>query len=121
MEAITGYISDYPAILVIGVTLIIVLFLHFTIKSLLKLVLIMIIILFAVYGYYHFKDPESMTGKTTESKEIVQYLIDDVKSKSKTFFEDMKDIYRKGKNAPKEVDKLLDSSKEELDKEFQEK
>jgi hypothetical protein len=33
----------------------------------------------------------------------------------------VKNIYRKGKNAPKEVDKLLDSSKKELDKEFKEK
>lgn len=121
MEAITGYISNHPGILVIGVALIIVLFLHFTIKSLLKLTLILIIILLAAYGYYHFKDPDSMTDRTTESKEMVQHLIDDIKHKSNSFSNDVKDIYRKGKNAPKEVDKLLDSSKKELDKEFKNK
>jgi hypothetical protein len=121
MDAITSYISVHPIALVIGVVLIIVLFLHFTLKSLVKLVLIILFIFLAVFGYYHFKEKDTMIDETTGSKEMVQSAIDDVRDKSKSFSRDMKDLYRKSKAAPKEVDKLLDASDKQMDKELKRK
>jgi hypothetical protein len=121
MDAITVYISDHPAILVIGVVLIIILFLNFTFKSLVKLLLVGLVILLAIFGYYSFKDQDTMTDKTKESTEVMQSVMDDLKAKSKSFFKDSKDLYKKSKDAPKEVDKLLDASDKELDKDFKKK
>jgi apolipoprotein N-acyltransferase len=121
MDTITGYISAHPAILLIGVVLFIVLFLHFTIKSLVKLVLIILFILLAIFGYYSFQDQDTMSDKTKESTDIIQSVMDDLKAKSKSFFTDSKDLYNKSKDAPKEVDKLLDTSDKELEKDFKKK
>ena len=118
MDAITGYISTHPAIFAMGVALIIVLFLHFTFKSLTKLLLIILVILMAIYGYYLFNSKDTATDKTKESTEMVKSVIDDVKAKSKTFSRDMKDLYRKSKAAPKEVDRMLDASDKEVEKEM---
>ena len=48
MDAITGYLSAHPAVLVICAVIIVILFLQFTFKSMIKLVLIMFFILLAV-------------------------------------------------------------------------
>lgn len=118
MDSITGYITAHPAIFAMGAALIIVIFLHFTFKSLAKLLFIVFIILMAIYGYYSFKDKEKFSDETQKSGEMVQSIIDDVKAKSKTMSQDMKNLYRKSKAAPKEVDKMLDTSDKQLDKEF---
>ena len=121
MDAITDFISAHPAIVGIGVALIIVLFLHYAFKSLAKFALIILFILLAVFGYYSFKDKDTMTDETNESTKMTQSVIDDIKYKLTHIMEDMKDLYRKSKAAPKEVDKLLDASDKELDKDFKKK
>lgn len=118
MDAWTGYISAHPALVAMGVALVIILFLHFTFKSLAKLLLIGLIILLAIYGYYSFKNKDAANEATSQPKEMVQSVLDDVKAKSKTFASDVKDLYRKSKAAPKEVDKMLDASGKEVDKEI---
>jgi hypothetical protein len=118
MDALTGYISTHPAIFAMGAALIIVVFFHFTFKSLAKLLFIVLIILMAIYGYYSFKDKEKFADETQQSGEWMQSMMDDVKAKSKTISSDFKDLYRKSKAAPKEVDKMLDTSDKELNKEL---
>ena len=118
MDVILDYISAHQVIFVIGASLIVILILNFTFKSLAKLFWIVLIILLAVFGYYYYKDKNSTTDKTSQSTEIMQSVIDDLKAKSKSIWEDMKDLYRKSKAAPKEVNKLLDASNKELDKEI---
>ena len=118
MDAILDYISAHQVIFVIGASLIVILFLNFTFKSLAKLFWILLIILLAVFGYYYYKDKDSTTNTTHQSTEMTQSIIDDLKAKSKSIWADMKDLYRKTKAAPREVDKLLDASDKELDKEL---
>jgi len=60
MDVITGYISAHPSVLVIGVILIIILLMTFIFKSLIKLVLVMLFVLLAAFGYYYFTDPAKM-------------------------------------------------------------
>jgi apolipoprotein N-acyltransferase len=118
MDAIIDYIAAHQVIFIICASIIVILILNFTFKSLAKLLWIALIILLAVFGYYYFKDKDSTTDKTGQSTEIMQSVIDDLKAKSESIWEDIKDLYRKSKAAPKEVNKLLDASDKELDKEI---
>lgn len=121
MDAITDFISAHPAIVGMGVALFIVLFLHYTFKSMVKFALIILFILLVVFGYYSFKDKDTITDETNGSTKMTQSVIDDIKYKISHMMEDMKDLYRKGKAAPKEVDKLLDASDKQVDKDFKKK
>jgi len=47
--------------------------------------------------------------------------INQIKDKSKSFVEDGKDLYRKTKTAPKDVGKMLESSRKEVEREFKKK
>lgn len=118
MDAIFDYISAHQVIFVIVASLIVALILNFTLKSLAKLVWIVLIIFLVVFGYYYYKDKNSTTDKTHQSTEIIQSVIDDLEAKSKSVWEDMKDLYRKSITGSKDVNKLLDTSDKELDKEF---
>jgi len=113
MAAITGYLSAHPAVLVICAVIIVILFLQFTFKSMIKLVLIMFFILLAVFGYYYFKDPGTMPKNIMES---IESGVNGFSDRSKSFFKDSKDLFNKGKEAPGDVNKLLKDSDKEMDK-----
>jgi apolipoprotein N-acyltransferase len=121
MDAITDFISAHPAIFGMGIALIILLFLHFTFKSMVKLFVIILIIFLVIFGFYSFKDKDTMNDEINGSTKMTQSVIDEIKYKLSHMKDDMKDLYRKSKAAPKEVDKLLDSSDKEVDKEFKKK
>jgi hypothetical protein len=118
MDVITGYFSAHPGVFVICVILFIIILLNLFFKNLIKLVLIMLLVLLAAFGYYYFKDPSTVPDKIKESIETMKSGINDVEDKSKTFFTDSKDLYKKTKEAPGSVGKMLDKSTKEVDKEF---
>jgi hypothetical protein len=118
MDAITGYLSTHPAVLVIGVIFIAILILHFIFKNLAKLVLIMFFILLAAFGYDYLKDPDKVSEKIKKSVEIVKSGISDIKEKRKTIYKDTKELYNKGKEVPGDINKLLKESDKDADKEF---
>ncbi len=121
MDAITDFISAHPAIFGMGIALIILLFLHFTFKSMVKIFLIILIIILVIFGFYSFKDKDTMNDEINGSTKMTQSFIDDIKFKMSHMIDDMKDLYRKSKAAPKEVNKLLDSSDKQLDKDLKKK
>ena len=108
MDAITGYFSTHPAVLVIGIIFIIILLLTSFFKNLIKLMLIMLFVLLAAFGYYYFKDPGTMPEKIKESVETMKAGINELTDKSKNFYKDSKDLYKKTKEAPGDVNKLLE-------------
>jgi|WetSurMetagenome_2_1015567.scaffolds.fasta_scaffold1224073_2 hypothetical protein len=118
MDEIFSYLSAHPAVFIISIILIILLLLNFFFKNLIKLVLIMLIILLTAFGYYYFKDPSAVPEKISQSVETMKSGVNELGDKSKTFFTDSKDLYKRTKESPGSVDKLLDGSKKELDKEF---
>ena len=120
METITGYLSAHPTALVIGVSIIILFILIFIVKSALKLLLGLLILAVVAYSYFYLKDPTNMP-KPQESVQMMKSGINQIKDKSKSFVEDGRDLYRKTKNAPKDVGKMLESSRKEVDREFQKK
>jgi multisubunit Na+/H+ antiporter MnhG subunit len=116
MDAMTGYISAHPAVLIVGVIVIILFILNFAIKNIMKLILIVLFVMMAAFGYYSLKESGTSMGILNESVEIVKSGIDEFKEKSKSFVKDSKDLYKKSKAAPGEVNKMLDNSKEETKK-----
>jgi hypothetical protein len=78
----------------------------------------MLIILLAAFGYYYFKEPGKMQDKVKESVEMMESGFTELADKSKSFYTDSKDLYKKSKDAPGQVNKLLDASDTELKKEL---
>ena len=118
MDVITGYFSAHPGVFVIAVILIIIILLNLFFKNLIKLVLIMLFVLLAAFGYYYFKEPSTVPEKIKESIETMKSGINDIGDKSKTFFKDSKELYKKTKEAPGDVNRLLKDSDNNVDKEF---
>jgi hypothetical protein len=117
MDAITGYFSAHPIVFVIGVVFIIILILHSIFKNLIKLVLIMFFVLLIAFGHNYFKDPSTILKKIKESIEIGKSVINDLEDKSKSIYKDSRELYKKGKEAPSDINKLLKDSNREVDKE----
>ncbi len=115
MDEVISYFSAHPAVFVVSIILIILMLLNFFFKNLIKLVLIMLLILLAAFGYYYFKDPSTVPEKIINTVETMQSGVNELGDKSKTFFKDSKDLYKKTKESPGSVNKLLDGSKKELD------
>ena len=118
MDAITGYISAHPAVLVMIVIFIIILILHFIFKNLIKLALIMLFILLAATGYYYFKDPDKMPEKIEKSINMMKSGINEIVDTSKSFSKDTKKLFKESKEMPGEVGKLLKDTDKQVDKEF---
>lgn len=118
MDAITGYIAVHPTVFVICIILIVLLILNIIFKSMVKFIIAMLIIALVAFGYFYFKAPGDISQQDTESGGFIKSSINQIKDTGKNFIKDGKDLYNKGKAAPKEVDKLLDSSGKELDKEL---
>jgi hypothetical protein len=116
MEAIISYFSSHPTVLVIGIVLVIIFFLNFIFKSLFKLVLLVLVILFLTMGYYYFVAPEKVPDQIKETIETMKSGVEGFTEKGKSFYKDSKDLYKKGKNAPGDVNRLLKESEEEVSK-----
>jgi hypothetical protein len=78
----------------------------------------MLFILLAAFSYYFFKDPDKMPEKVQESIEMMKSGVNDLEDKGKNLFTDSKDLYKKTKEAPKELNRLLKQSDKEVDKDF---
>jgi len=118
MDAFTGYISAHPTVLVIGIVLIVIIVLNFIFKSMLKLLVGLLIVAIVAFGYFYLKNPNDMPDSAGQPVKIMKSSINQIRDKSKGFVEEGRDLYKKTKNAPKDVGKMLDSSKKDLDKEF---
>jgi uncharacterized membrane protein YgaE (UPF0421/DUF939 family) len=118
MDIITGYISAHPSVLVIGVILIVILLMTFMFKSLIKLFLILLFVVLAVSGYYYFTDPDKMPEKVKDTVQLMKAGVHELADKSKSFVTDSKELYKKTKEAPGNLNKLLKDSDKEAEKEY---
>lgn len=116
MDAITGYISAHPGVLVMIVVFIIILIAHFIFKSLIKSVLIFLLLLLALSGYYYLKDPGKMPEKIDQSINLLKSGVSEIVDKSKSFFKDTKELYKESKNVPGDVNKMLKESDQKAGK-----
>ena len=116
MEAIIAYISSHPSAFIMGIIIIILLLLNFVFKSLIQLVLVAFFILLAVLSYYYVKDPGEMQTKVKNSFEFIGSGITEIRDKSKNLYKDSKELFNKTKEAPGSVNKLLDASEKQVEK-----
>jgi hypothetical protein len=108
----TEYLSAHPGIITILVIFVIIFILYFVFKQFIKLALIMFLIFLVVAGVFYFQDP----GKTAER---IKLTVDTLKAgtteiieKSKSFFKDSKELIKKTKEVPGDVNKLLKAADE---------
>jgi predicted neutral ceramidase superfamily lipid hydrolase len=116
MDAITGYIDAHPAVLIMIVIFVVILILYFIFKKFIKFVLVLLFILLAAGGYYYFKDPAKMPEKIKKSVDMMKSGINEVVDKSKSFYRDTKELYKKSKEVPGDINKLLKDSDEKAGK-----
>ncbi|KQC09413.1 MAG: hypothetical protein APR62_02470 [Smithella sp. SDB] len=116
MDAVTGYISAHPGVLVVIVVFIIMLMLHFIFKSFIKLALILLIILLALSGYYYLQDPDKMPEKINQSINMLKSGMSEIVNKSKGFFKDSKELYKESKEVPGDFNRMLKESEQKSGK-----
>jgi hypothetical protein len=118
MDVITGYISAHPSVLVLGVILIAILLITFMFKSLIKLFLVLLFVVLAASGYYYFTDPGKVPDKVKDSVGLMKAGVQELEDKSKSFVTDSKELFKKTKEAPGNLNKLLKDSDKETEKEY---
>lgn len=116
MDAVTGYISSHPGVLVMIVVFIIILVVYFIFKSLIKSLLIFLLILLALSGYYLLKDPDKIQEKIDQSINSLKFGVSEIMNKSKSFFKDTKELYKESKDVPGDFNKMLKESEQKVSK-----
>lgn len=112
MEAIIGIMSENPIASVLVIFFIIAFLIFITFKVMSKAVLLVFVIFLIAFGYYYYQDPDKVRDYCKSMLSVITELPD----KRKTFLQDSKEVYTKTKDAPGQVNKMLDSSKKELNK-----
>jgi hypothetical protein len=110
MEGISDFLLSNPIISIIGVIFVLTLIFFIIFKSMAKLIMIFFIIFLVMLGYYYYQDPD----KVRESCRALVSDITQLSGKRKTFIQDSEEVLKKAKDAPGQVNKMLDSSKKEL-------
>jgi uncharacterized membrane protein YjdF len=112
MDAITGFITVHPSVLIMVIVFFLILFLYFIFKRLIKFILIILVILLIGGGYFFIKDPNNIK----KAIDTVNAGIDELVDKSKNFYKDIKVLFEKGKEVPGNVNEMLKDSKEKAGK-----
>jgi len=89
-----------------------IMLLYFIFKKLIKMILILMLVLFAVGGFFIIKDPNNIQ-KTID---LFNSGMTEIKEKTTGMYEDLKDLFYKGKEIPGNINKMLDDSKEQVGK-----
>jgi energy-coupling factor transporter transmembrane protein EcfT len=112
MEIITGFIAEHPSLMIMLLIFLIIMLLYFIFKKLIKLILILMLVLFAVGGFFIIKDPNNLQ----KSVELFKSGMTEIKEKTTGMYEDLKELFYKGKEMPGNINEMLEDSKEQADK-----
>jgi len=112
MEAITGFITEHPSLLIMLLIFFTIILLYFIFKKLIKLILILFLVIFAVGGFFIIKDPNNIQ-KTID---LFNSGMTELKEKSTGMYEDLKELFYKGKEMPGNINEMLEDSKEQVSK-----
>jgi len=111
MDTITGFISEHPLALIIFLGFLLLLFLYFIFKNIIKVTMVILIVLFAVGGFFFVKNPDNIQ-KTID---MIGSGIEEIADKSKNMYKDLRELFKKGKEIPGSINKMLESAKEKAD------
>lgn len=112
MEAITGFITEHPSLMIMLLIFLVIMLLYFIFKKLIKLILIVLLVFFAVGGFLVIKDPNNLQ----KSGDLFKSGMAEIKEKTASMYEDLKELFYKGKQIPGNIDKMLEDSKEQIGK-----
>jgi hypothetical protein len=116
MESVSAYFSSNPAAFTLLTIFVVIMILYFILKKFIKLTIVLLFIILLVGGVYLFKDPATMPGKIKKSVETLKTGGDEIGEKFNKFWEDTKNLAGKAKKAPGELNKMLDTAKDEVNK-----
>ena len=111
MDTITGFISEHQLALIIFLGFLLLLFLYFIFKNIIKVTMVILIVLFAVGGFFFVKNPDNIQ-KTID---MIGSGIEEIADKSKNMYKDLRELFKKGKEIPGSINKMLESAKEKAD------
>ncbi len=107
MSSVTEYLSAHPAIITLLVIFVIIVILYFVFRQFIKLALIMIMVVLAVAGIFFVQNPDKMAERVKLAVDTVKAGASEIVEKSKSFFKDSKELIKKTKETPGQVNKLL--------------
>jgi hypothetical protein len=116
METVGAYFQANPAAFTMLAIFLVVMILYFILSKLMKLAVIVILVILLGGGAYLFKDPASMPDKIKKSIETFKAGGGEIGNKLSRFWQDTREIGGKVAKFPGEINKQLDSSKEEAGK-----
>jgi hypothetical protein len=116
MESISAYFSAHPAAITLLTIFVVVIILYFILKKFIKLTIIVVFIIFLVGGVHLFKDPATMPDKIKKSVETLKTGGEQIGDKLSNFWKDTKNLAGKAKKVPGDINKLLNTTKEDVGK-----
>lgn len=106
----TEYLLAHPAIITFIIIFVIILILYFAFKQFIKLALIILLIFLVVAGVFYLQDPDKTAERIKLTVDTFKSGTTEIVEKSKSFFKDSKELIKKTKEVPGEVNKLLNAA-----------
>lgn len=116
MESISAYFSSHPTAFTWLTVFVVVMILYFLLKKFIKLTLIIVVVLLLVGGVQLFKDPATAPDKIRTSLETLKSGGEKIVEKFSNFWRDSKELADKASKVPGDINKLLDTTKEDVGK-----
>ena len=112
----TEYLTAHPAIITFIVIFVIIFILYFIFKQFIKLAAILLVICLVVAGVFYFQNPDKTTERIKLTADTLKSGTTEIVDKSKSFFKDAKELFRKTKEVPGDLNKLLRNADDEQKK-----
>ena len=116
MECVYNYFSTHPAAYTLLAIFIVIAILWFILSKFIKLTILLLFIILLVGGVYLSKDPATMPDKIKKSVEILKSGGEQIVDKVSNFWRGTKDLADKAKKIPEDLNKMLDTKKEDIGK-----
>jgi len=116
MEAVTDYLTANPVVVTLLVLFIGLFLLYCVLKKFLKFTLVVIFVFLLIGGVYLFKDPGSAPDKIKNVAETIKAGGQQIAENFGNFWEDTKELAGKAKKVPGDINRMLDTAKDEVGK-----
>jgi len=116
MESISSYFTAHPTVFTLLAIFAVIMIMYFILSKFIKLTVILLIIILLIGGVNFFKDPASMPDKIKQSFQTFKTGGEQVWDKFSSLWRDTKSMADKAKKAPGDINKLLDTAKENVGK-----
>ena len=116
MEAVTDYLSANPIVVTLLFLFIVLFLLYCVLKKFLKFTIVLIFVFLLVGGVYLFKDPGTAPDKIKTATETIKAGGEQIVEKFSSFWDDTKELAGKAKKVPGDINRMLDTAKEDVSK-----